>query len=294
MATTISRTWYDTLVDDDGSGTTGSIWDKADVDSFLDAIDALLAASIQIDGSLTLDQLTADGECLLLKSTGDVAHGLTSGGAVATSTATWLSITKRSGTEGTPLIQAVSASTTNRAFDFHGFTGPLNATKSTAGVGGFTFNVIVHDGANGIPNPITVDGNAYAFRVNSGTGLVTRFILDVDGDSHQDVGTAWTNFSTHDDVALLAALSAGVSRQDDPVTQQFGSFLHEHRHDLERLKIVTFNDGPDGDAHPFVNMSKLSMLLVGAAIQSAQRITAMEKRRSWWRMLVTRLLPEAA
>jgi hypothetical protein len=52
MATTISRTWYDTLVDDDGTGTTGSIWDKADVDSILDAIDALIAADIWFGGKV--------------------------------------------------------------------------------------------------------------------------------------------------------------------------------------------------------------------------------------------------
>lgn len=39
----LDRTWYNTLVDDDGSGLTGSVWDKADVDALMDAIDAELA-----------------------------------------------------------------------------------------------------------------------------------------------------------------------------------------------------------------------------------------------------------
>lgn len=54
MATTISRTWYDTLQDDSGSGTDGSVWDKADVDALLDAIDALLAANLALGGTLTI------------------------------------------------------------------------------------------------------------------------------------------------------------------------------------------------------------------------------------------------
>lgn len=55
MATTISRTWYDTLQDDSGSGTDGSIWDKADVDAMLDAIDAMLAdGSISFGGALAI------------------------------------------------------------------------------------------------------------------------------------------------------------------------------------------------------------------------------------------------
>lgn len=39
----LDRTWYNTLVDDDGSGLTGSVWDKADVDALMDAVDAELA-----------------------------------------------------------------------------------------------------------------------------------------------------------------------------------------------------------------------------------------------------------
>jgi hypothetical protein len=39
----ISRTWYNTLVNDDGSGLTGSIWDKEDVNQLIIATDAAIA-----------------------------------------------------------------------------------------------------------------------------------------------------------------------------------------------------------------------------------------------------------
>jgi hypothetical protein len=39
----LDRTWFNTLVDDDGSGMTGSVWDKADVDALMDAVDAEVA-----------------------------------------------------------------------------------------------------------------------------------------------------------------------------------------------------------------------------------------------------------
>jgi hypothetical protein len=45
----LDRTWYNTLVDDDGSGLTGSIWDKADVNALMNAIDAELGR-LDIDG----------------------------------------------------------------------------------------------------------------------------------------------------------------------------------------------------------------------------------------------------
>jgi hypothetical protein len=38
----LDRTWYNTLVDDDGSNTVGSLWDKTDVDALMDAVDAAI------------------------------------------------------------------------------------------------------------------------------------------------------------------------------------------------------------------------------------------------------------
>jgi len=35
----LDRTWYNTLVDDDGSNTVGSVWDKADVNALMTAVD---------------------------------------------------------------------------------------------------------------------------------------------------------------------------------------------------------------------------------------------------------------
>ena len=43
----LDRTWYNSLVDDDGSGMVGSVWDKADVDSLMDAVDSEIS---RIDG----------------------------------------------------------------------------------------------------------------------------------------------------------------------------------------------------------------------------------------------------
>jgi len=43
----LDRTWYNTLVDDSGDGISGSVWDKADVDSLMDAVDAELAFTVR-------------------------------------------------------------------------------------------------------------------------------------------------------------------------------------------------------------------------------------------------------
>ena len=50
MAPPVNRTWFDTLVDDDGSGTVGTVWNKAQVDGLLDSIDASLAGVVDKSG----------------------------------------------------------------------------------------------------------------------------------------------------------------------------------------------------------------------------------------------------
>jgi hypothetical protein len=117
-------------------------------------------------------------------------------------------------------------------------------------------------------------GNTNVFVVRN--NATARFILDSDGDSHQDVGTAWTNFDDYDDAGLLTDLSLAVSRADDPIREGFGEFLKYNRAALERAKLVTFND----DGHHFVNMSKLAMLLTGAVRQQAEALREQKGRLS--------------
>jgi len=74
MSTTISRTWYNTLVDDSGSNLDGSVIDKADFDAILDAIDAIFADDIAMaptkklfldgGGNTYIQEVSADGMLL--------------------------------------------------------------------------------------------------------------------------------------------------------------------------------------------------------------------------------------
>jgi hypothetical protein len=100
----------------------------------------------------------------------------------------------------------------------------------------------------------------------------TRFILDGDGDSHQDVGTAWTNFDEHNDIALLNLASAHLTRLDDPLRESFGDWLAQERTELERLRLIAFNE----DGHHFANWSRLNMLTIGAVRQLHERLERLE------------------
>jgi len=143
-------------------------------------------------------------------------------------------------------------------------TDALPTTKSTSTGAAVMVQATTSDGGTGIQAP-AANSNIFAVW---GSGPYVRFILDADGDSHQDVGTAWTNFDEFDDVGLLTALAVGVSRPDDAIREQFNAFLEEHRGPLERVKLVTFNE----DGHHFVNMSRLTMLLVGAVRQLGAQV----------------------
>lgn len=230
-----------------------------------------------ITQGLCLNQGAADNVILSLKSS-DVGHAATTL-AEADSYGTFAKVEATTGGllisgfkdgDGTVLGQCILL---RGVLD----EAAADTTKSTAGVGivqidaGIeTTNTIADAGAN--ENLVAVRNNA-----------TTRFILDSDGDSHQDVGTAWTNYDDFDDPKLLTALAVGVSRPGDPVREQFAAVLDEYRPQLERAKLVTFND----DGHHFVNMSRLTMLLTGAVRQLAtqlgvalDRLGAAEKKLS--------------
>lgn len=187
----------------------------------------------------------------------DVAHGMTSLAA----TDVFGFFVKRSGPTGGLELDTFSEDGTP-GFTVVANVGTAAAAKSTSAEGAMSFFGRLKSGTNA--GALGANANIVVFA----EGTSTRFILDADGDSHQDVGTAWTNFDTHDDVALLNLLAAKVSRPSDPLRRSFGRWLRQNRSDLEKAKLVTFNR----DGHHFVNMSRLTMLHTGALRQIGARI----------------------
>jgi hypothetical protein len=218
-------------------------------------------ADANVTVGLTINQGAADDAILTLKSS-DVAHGVTdlfetdTYGAIQKHDAGYGGLGLTGLSDLTIGIRLKAVETTN------------DGTKSTAGGGGVMIDACKKSGTT-VGN-MDADSNLLAVRNN----VTTRFILDADGDSHQDVGTSWTNYHDHDDPALLESLSIAVSRQDDPIRRTFGEFLKYNRQALEAAGLVKFND----DGHHFVNMSRLSMLLTGAIRQLARRLDLIEQK----------------
>lgn len=203
---------------------------------------------------LTINQSANDNEILSLKSS-DVAHGMTD----ITETDTYAYIHKESATAGGVRWGGVTEGAVSFYVQADYTTG--DTTKLTTSVAPIMIAASKISGTN--HGAMGADENIVIFR-NHGTA---RFILDADGDSHQDVGTAWTNFDEHDDVSLLTALSMSITRSHD-VRIEFAEWVEAQKPLLERLKLVTYNE----DGHHFINMSKLIMLLVGSVRQLANRI----------------------
>jgi hypothetical protein len=74
MPTTISRTWFNTLVDDDGSGEVGSIIAKADFGTILTDIDQLFAGTLSVGGAVQSGTGTFTGPTQISFQTGGGEH----------------------------------------------------------------------------------------------------------------------------------------------------------------------------------------------------------------------------
>jgi hypothetical protein len=217
-----------------------------------------------VRGKLVVNQGTEDDAILQCKSS-DVAHGVTG----VAETDTYFQVKKRNAANGGALIQGLNAdpSANIDALMLQGVQNAVSTTKSNAAAAAVTIDGVKKSGAGGAS--LGANANIAAFSDNG----TVRQILDSDGDTHQDVGTAWTNFDDHDDVALLTELSVQVSRPDDPIRTHFRAFLEGNRARLEALRLVTFNE----DGHHFVNWSRITMLLVGAVRQLGTRLLGLEQ-----------------
>jgi hypothetical protein len=214
------------------------------------------AGSGKMTKGLAINQGAADDEILAVKSS-DVDHGMTDDA----DTDSYGTLSKNSATGGG--LRVVGYSEGSQGLTLQGNGSTETNTRSTAAYGA----VVAQGKLKAAATAGDMGGNTNVFVVRN--NATARFILDSDGDSHQDVGTAWTNFDDYDDAGLLTDLSLAVSRPGDPIREGFGEFLKYNRAALERARLVTFND----DGHHFVNMSKLAMLLTGAVRQQAAALS---------------------
>ena len=231
----------------------------------LDALRLLVGdtSDANVTQGVIVNQGSSDDNILTLKSS-DIAHGGTSGYG---ETDTFFKIFKRNSTEGG--AELGGAGEGECGIQIRGYESTNNATKSTAASGAVRLVASTLLGGNtvamqsGNSNLVTISDNG-----------TCRFIFDKDGDSHQDVGTAWTNFDTEDDSVLLtvhnqvmAQRSAG--RNDLMPSPEFFGRLH-HLSGKKLWGYVGPREWAKG-IRPTMNYSAATRLLIGEAEQRANR-----------------------
>lgn len=273
--TTLDRTWYNTLVDDDGTNTTGSVWDKADVDSLMDAVDAVFAAAFNVTGpfrvgddanasmtiGITINQGANDDEILALKSS-DVDHGVTT----LAETDTYGCIRKALAGSGGIEFRGFADTGLNHSVMF--MRGIVTDTPSTTPATNVFGVVRVGAYLKSGTGTASIGSNGFLFSIdNAGS---TKFLFDAEGDSHED-GTGWTAYDEYDDLALVDALDRTLDAR--LMEREASAFLRENRAFLQAARIVTFNDG----GAPFINTSRLAMLHNGAIRQLYREVQNIRK-----------------
>lgn len=197
--------------------------------------------------------------------------GLNHGMTTVAPTTTFGKLVPHSGVNGGAALVGLSQSDTGISIQAF-VTSAIAAPPTTGSQAPIILNASLKSGTTGA----TLGANKLiAVIQDSGT---TRFAFDSDGDSFQDTGSSWTNYDSHDDIAVLDALAVHVSKNDDPykeaIRRQFAESLTEMlpRSELERMKIVS--PGPGS----MLNTSKLAMLHTGALRQIGRSLRSISDR----------------
>jgi len=212
---------------------------------------------------LTINQGGADNQIIALKST-DVDHGMT--GVLETDS--YGGFGKNGTTRGGLQITGISstdATTGNESIVLRAYTEDtaLATAKSTSAGAALVMSSAISDGSTGRTTP-GANENLVCIKGES----TTQFIFDADGDSHQNVGTAWTNFDDKDDALLSRSLGI-VMDTGSAIQTKWDDWGRDHKEDLIQAKIIprlTNEEIENGD-RALVNTSQVMRLHNGAIWQ---------------------------
>jgi hypothetical protein len=215
-------------------------------------------SNANITQGITINQGAGDGEILAFKSS-DIAHTMTS----IAETDTFGFMRKANADYGGLEINGmVDNGGTPHGILLRGWGGVTNTTKTTGAGGALLFYGALNDTTAGGAD-IAANGNLCVIGQGS-TGAV-RFIFDADGDSHQDVGTAWTNFDAYEDVAITRALGMTLSPETIVQTKwdDWGKANKDLVYEVGLMQRLTPEQEANGE-HSLVNMTTLAKVHNGA------------------------------
>lgn len=196
-----------------------------------------------------------DYNALVLKDSGDIAHGMTAAGLVGTET--WGILGKSDNAGGGMKAWGFSEATNGLflgGFNVVGVTGTHSGAAASIYVGAFK-----RSGAG--PNVTAFADNENLFCIANNNAV--RLILKGNGDLYLD-GSAGS-YDIYNDVALLRATDLALAGHD--INREYDNWMEYNRADLERLGLI------DGK---FVNFSRMQRLITGAIHQLNQRLSKLE------------------
>ncbi len=217
-------------------------------------------------GGLCLNHGAADGNVLTFKNS-DVAHGVTDGAE----TDTYAQFAKASPTTGGLVIEGYVEDIVAIRLQAVGTTGVT--TKSTAGSAPLVIQANKKSG--------TTTG---AYGANENLAVIrnfgnTRFIFDGDGDSHQDVGTAWTNFDDEDDALAVRGLMGTLEKNS--AKKQLFNMVKYNAQKLHDMGVITYtpkDKSPSGQDEMFLS-NKGILGLYGGAISELYGVAELMAKR---------------
>jgi hypothetical protein len=206
---------------------------------------------------LTIHQGTADNEIIAFKSE-DVIHYLTS----EAESDTWGAIRKANASYGGMNLLSLCEHSSAVATVLESWGGIPNTNKTAAGAQSLVeIEIGQTDGAGNKAN-ITANGNIFAVKARVGGSMISRAIVDEDGDFY--CATSHETLDAYDDLALVNAY--------DQIRSEFGMWVEEEEETLMEIGVL---GGPIADGG-MTNVTQLQRLHNGALRQVAERLERIE------------------
>ena len=228
-----------------------------------------------VDQGLVINQGSATNALLDLKQSG-IDHKLDNVLAYE-ETDTALSIW--SGASGGVNLNAFHEDSAGRPLTITAVGGTASTDKDIHNVGLISLRVYEIDGSGAVQTTVTSDGNVFSVAAcTSGTNMLTRFIIDEDGDlfASQDGTTGVTVIDEYDDVSLVRALD--IAKHDSGfkgyIESEWDEFIQYNEDTLVDVGILGAPIAKGG----LINVTGLQRLHNGAIWQIAQRQYELESK----------------